>query len=585
MSRHPHDGPDLELLLAALAGGLAAAAGILWLATGLAALISGKAWPRLSAGQLANAVLALPTHLDDPQRLWPAHLRAGMPGPGVFYAGLALAVILVACLVAGGVRARRAVTAGGSDGRRRGARWGTGRELAGLHQRRMLFRHDRGRDAAQAGRLALGYRGRRLLRGEARHALVVFGPPQSGKSAGIAIPALLEWPGPAVASSIKTDLLSTSAARRQALGRVLVFDPYGLSGRRGATWSPLRMAGTWDGALSSALRLSAAAELDTATVKGGNYWLAAAEQRLAPLLWAAAQTGAGIQAVVRWAYGQGDAELPPILHRLLNQAAGSRQLADAQAAYDAHAAFEALAGETRSSIESTVQMLLRAYRSPLVQASAAGSEITAEGLLEGSHTLYLIGDSHRSRLLRPIFLALLQELVDYAFHNATLRRGQLERPLLLCLDELGNVAPLPNLAEVASTAPSHNIQLVSIFHDVAQARSRYGEQVQTVINSHRARMLLPGVADLETLRYFSDLLGERIHRHRPPHSHDHSPALPEREPLAAPQQLRQLDEGQALLVYGRLAPAKLRLRTYFANRYLHRLAATAEAKADSNGEQ
>src|SRR5579863_9696025 len=86
--------------------------------------------------------------------------------------------------------------------------------------------------------------------------------------------------------------------------------------------------------------------------------------------------------------------------------------------------------------------------------------------------------------------------------------GRLALPLLLCLDEAGNVAPLPNLAEIASTAPSHNIQLVSIFHDVAQARSRYGRQADTVINSHRARMLLPGVADLDTLRYFSGLVGE-----------------------------------------------------------------------------
>ncbi len=29
-----------------------------------------------------------------------------------------------------------------------------------------------------------------------------------------------------------------------------------------------------------------------------------------------------------------------------------------------------------------------------------------------------------------------------------------------------------------------------------------------MVNSHRARMLLPGVADLETLRYFAGLVGE-----------------------------------------------------------------------------
>ena len=72
------------------------------------------------------------------------------------------------------------------------------------------------------------------------------------------------------------------------------------------------------------------------------------------------------------------------------------QLADAQAAYDAHAAFEALAGETRSSIESTVQMLLRAYRSPRVQASAAGCQIIAERLLAGSQ--HAVPDRRRAPL-------------------------------------------------------------------------------------------------------------------------------------------------------------------------------------------
>ncbi len=316
------------------------------------------------------------------------------------------------------------------------------------------------------------------------------------------------------------------------------------------------------------MRMSAAGELDTSDVKGGGYWAAAAEQRLAPLLWAAANTGSGIATVVRWAYGQGDAELPGIIHQLLAQAQTGRELADAQAAHDAHLAFEALAGETRSSIESTVQMLLRAYRSPRVQASALSCEVTPKRLLATSSTLYLIGDSHRGKLLRPIFLALLAELIDYAFHEATIRGGRLTRPLLLCLDELGNVAPLPNLAEVASTAPSHNIQLVSIFHDIAQARTRYREQAQTVINSHRARMLLPGVADLETLRYFSDLLGDEHMREDAP---ERKRGVPQPQPLAAPHQLRQLKDSEVLLIYGSLAPTKLRLRRYYRDRQLTRL--------------
>jgi type IV secretory pathway TraG/TraD family ATPase VirD4 len=140
------------------------------------------------------------------------------------------------------------------------------------------------------------------------------------------------------------------------------------------------------------------------------------------------------------------------------------------------------------------------------------------------------------------------------------------------------VSPLPNLAEIASTAPSHNIQLVSIFHDLAQARSRYGRQAETVINSHRARMLLPGVADLDTLRYFAGLVGEEeiheITRTTGTGGTSRSTGR-RRRPLVAAEALRLLPERHALLIYGRLTPVQLRLRMWFEDRRLRRMAGAA----------
>ena len=89
-------------------------------------------------------------------------------------------------------------------------------------------------------------------------------------------------------------------------------------------------------------------------------------------------------------------------------------------------------------------------------------------------------------------------------------------------------------------------------------------------------MLLAGVADLETLRYFSGLVGEE-------EAHDYTrttgaggttrSAALRRRPLVAPEALRQIQEGHALLLYGRLAPTRLALRMWFADRRLRRLAA------------
>jgi type IV secretion system protein VirD4 len=550
-----HEGIS-DVAMLSLIGGVAAIGALVWLWGGIAGELFGRGWPRLGAGELFGVLVRLPGHLRDPAGAWPSVVRSRLPGAAGFYGALVLLAAAVGAAAA--MFARSSLFRGGP-----GARFASGGEL------RVLRRHGRG------ARLTLGrYRGR-LLRAEERHALVAFGPPQSGKSAGLAVPALLEWDGPAVASSIKTDLLAATQRRREALGTVFVFDPFSLASCDSHTWSPLGAARTWDGAIEVAWRMAAAGELDQRGVEGGDFWAIAAEQRLAPLLYTAARTDAGIGAVVRWAYGQGGRELHEALFELAGDARDERERTDANAAYDSVRAFESQADRTRSSIEATAQALLRAYRFERVARSARSCEITADRVLDEAATLYLIGDAKASKLLRPIFLALVSELVDRAYERATLAGGRLELPLLLCLDEAGNVAPLPNLAEIASTAPSHNIQLVSIFHDLAQARSRYGQQAETVVNSHRARMLLPGVADLETLRYFTGLVGEEEARELTRTTGDGGSSRStarRRRPLLAPEELRQLPAGHALLLYGRLPPARLKLRMWFADRRLKRLA-------------
>ena len=567
MSPERADGAGISdgVVLAAV-GSVAAILGVVWLWGAVAGLAFGRGWAGIDVAGLLGVLVRLPARLSDPALAWPAPARARLPGTFGLYAALAM-------LAGGGVALGLALlwlltAAGPRGGRSRpAARWATPRDLQSLWRRRRAPAH-------REGRIALGRRGRRVLYAEHRHALLAFGPPQSGKSAGIAVPALLEWPGPAVASSIKTDLLAVTRKRREALGNVFVFDPFGLAAPIPShTWSPLRGARTWDGALEVAWRLASAGEIDQRGVESGAFWAVAAQQRLAPLLFVAANSGGDIESLVRWTYGHGVRELNAALGAI-TEAGGDP--AGARAAYEAVRAFEAQADRTRTSIEATAQALLRAYRFTRVAWSARSCEITSDQMLDQPSTLYLVGDAKASKLLRPLFLALLSEIVDRAYERATAAGGALELPLLLCLDEAGNVAPLPNLAEIASTAPSHNIQLVSIFHDLAQARSRYGRQAETVVNSHRARMLLPGVADLDTLRYFSGLLGEEeardVTRSTGSGGSSRSTAR-RRRPLAAPETLRQLPEHRALLLYGRLAPTEVRLRLWFADRRLGRLAA------------
>ena len=90
-------------------------------------------------------------------------------------------------------------------------------------------------------------------------------------------------------------------------------------------------------------------------------------------------------------------------------------------------------------------------------------------------------------------------------------------------------------------------------------------------------MLLPGVADLDTLRYFAGLVGEEEAREitRTTGAGGTSRSTGRRRrPLVAAEALRQLPDRHALLIYGRIAPVRLRLRLWFEDRRLRRLAAS-----------
>ena len=194
---------------------------------------SARGWPRLPAGAAARG----PRPAAGPPRR-PGRAR-GRRRRGV--AARVRSAATRAGAAAGRRRRPRLAPGWPALARRPGPRWAgpATRRPLGPAAPRAAGRGSRP-GARAAGRLALGRHRGRLLYAEERHALVAFGPPQSGKSAGLAVPALLEWEGPAVASSIKTDLLAaTVAPPARARPGVRVRPVRARRASTPHTWSPL----------------------------------------------------------------------------------------------------------------------------------------------------------------------------------------------------------------------------------------------------------------------------------------------------------------------------------------------------------
>ena len=93
----------------------------------------------------------------------------------------------------------------------------------------------------RVGVFLLGTHRGRMLTTQPETSVLVIGPTRSGKTAGLVIPNLLDWDGPAIATSTKGELVDLTAGHRQSRGPVYVYDPTGdIGGRyRTVTWSPL----------------------------------------------------------------------------------------------------------------------------------------------------------------------------------------------------------------------------------------------------------------------------------------------------------------------------------------------------------
>lgn len=427
---------------------------------------------------------------------------------------------------------------------------GTAGQVEGWADRRQL----RGLvvSGRHAERLVLGRLGHRLLAAERGQSLLVVGPSQSGKTSRLALPALLEWEGPVVATSVKGDLVAGGFEKRAEGGEVALFDPTGSTALATAGWSPLTAACSWGKARELAAALSSFGRLEGGLEDAG-YWYASAERLLAPLLRAAHLAGGTMSQVLGWLEEE-ESLVPLGLLSGLGEPEAARMLR----------AVASLEERQRSSIYSTAHSVVAAYGDPAVASSElARPAVGADWLFAGHRrTLFLASPARTQARLAPVFVALVRQVVDRAYELAA-EEGGLKEPLLVLLDEAANIAPLEDLDQLVATSVGHRITFLTVWQDLAQIEARYGTRWATIVNNHRAKVVFPGLADPRSLELLASLVGEgqrlerAVSRSAGTVTTSESPT---RLPLAPAAFLRQLEPGSLLLLYGSLPPAVLQAR-------------------------
>lgn len=338
--------------------------------------------------------------------------------------------------------------------------------------------------------------------------ILLIGPPRSGKGLHVVIPAILDAPGAVVTTSTRPDNLTVTLKARERLGPVAVFDPQHLAEGipAGLRWSPIRGCEDPLTAMIRATGLAAATELSSGGVEGGGFWEGKTRVALQALLHAAALDHRTPAELFRWTLDPAAAaEAVAILTGSPLAATGWAESLEAMLDSDPR---------TRDSIWQGVSLALAALADPRVLNSVSPSEgehFDPEQFIRRRGTLYLLATGAGAGNSAALVAAFVEDLVETARRMAARSPGaRLDPPLLLALDEIGNLAPLPSLPTLMAEGGGTGITTMPVLQSLAQARDKWSEnQAAAIWDASIAKIVLGGASNSRDLQDLSTLIGER----------------------------------------------------------------------------
>ncbi|MFG2162821.1 type IV secretory system conjugative DNA transfer family protein [Streptomyces olivaceus] len=528
---------DDGTLLAAIGFGFAlGASGIVLSAAPLAGLVSGRGWSS-STRSLPETVLMTVTH-------GPGSVYEPAPPTWAFLLMIGVLLVLLIVLLALLLK---------SFGRRKprldGARWG-GRKT----ELEMAAPEDPELRPARitAGR---GQQTKKIVAViERAGSAIAFGPPGSAKTTGLLMGNAAEWQGPCVVTTTKSADLEAIYNSRREIGPVWIIAPAGLpNDRETAHWSPVDYAKDDESAERMAEWMADAAQKHYDP--RSEPWIAQARAILAGLLLAANISGGGLRAFREWLALGKDA---------VDHVRSILEPEHPEVAMDYAQPWLKLHEDGAGSVQFTLNVVASVYRNRDVRVVAERTDFSAEELLEEKGTVCLVASPSNAERYGPLFTSIIASII-HAAEAKFEKTGEPLDPALGCfVDEAGNVLRYPKLPTTLTTGRGIGIAMLTIWHDLAQLAARVGQDgARTVISASTLRMLLPGLADDNTLRYFNYIFAkeqvERSTRSSGRSGSSTSTSVVETDLLPV-DKLREIPTFTAIVQYFNLPPIRANMR-------------------------
>ncbi|MEA5054304.1 MAG: type IV secretory system conjugative DNA transfer family protein [Propionicimonas sp.] len=381
--------------------------------------------------------------------------------------------------------------------------------------------------------------------------IMVIGPPRSGKGLHLVIPAILDAPGAVVVTSTRPDTLTATMRARRRIGPVAIFDPQHLAEGlpAGLRWSPIRGCESPQTAMIRATGLAAGTGLSAGGVDSGGFWEGKTRAALQALLHAAAIDNRPPAELFRWTLDPtAAADAVAILTGSTRAATGWAESLEAMIDSDPR---------TRDSIWQGVSLALGSLADPRVLdavSPAEGEGFDPEAFIRDRGTLFLLATGSGAGASAALVAALVEDLIETARRLAARSPGaRLDPPMLLALDEIANLSPLPSLPTLMAEGGGSGITTMPVLQSLAQARDKWNEhQANAIWDASIVKVILGGASNSRDLLDLCALVGDRDEYTDSVTLGDHGTRSNQRSvrrvPIFPPDRIRRLPFGTGVVL-------------------------------------
>lgn len=392
----------------------------------------------------------------------------------------------------------------------------------------------------------LGYSRKKPVYVSAEDSIVVEGIPRSGKGFRLLIAMIIDWSGPLITTSTRSDNLTATMASRAKRGTVSVFDPQGLSGIEGALKvSPITGCHNPLVARQRAQAIVKGTALGASATNGE--WAEKSTTILAQLLHAAAVGNRTINDLYEWGSSPVSAGAAVAILKSRGTpgwgtALGATLSGDPK-----------MLGSSWFGVESAVAPLsIPSIREALNPGPGEGFD--ADEFLRGPNTLYLIGTGSGAGAVGGFLGAILDDVVETARKRALASPGsRLAMPLGLVLDEIANMFSWGALPRIMADGGGIGISPVVVLQAMSQAETAWSKaEADTIWSAATAKVLLGGASDVSHLSDLERLLGTRKVRESSDSFSDNGNSTSVQKvkvPVITLDELRRFPQSLGLLTY------------------------------------